>query len=102
MSLFDAPVTLQFRPDEAEIVTRPIHGDGGAQMLLRELLKDYANGRLVLEVAQLDKCAVYAYRYGGGGFQERFRLILRAARRAGWQQVAEVERAETVKGQWNG
>lgn len=85
MSLFDEPIRVRFSIEEWQVVTRPINGEGGAQGLLRACLDCFLEDRvLLLERQELDKCHQYAWDYGGGGFQERFRTIEAAARRAGW------------------
>jgi hypothetical protein len=84
MSLFAEPVRVEFTPDEWAIVDRPIVGDGGAQGVLRALMRGARDRAIVAEDFVLDRVYAYAYRYGGGGFQDRFRMVVRAALRAGW------------------
>ncbi len=91
MNLFSPDYILTLTPDEWQIAMRPITGDGGAQRLLRDLHDSAVLGlttkRMPITVGEdvLDKCYVYAYDYGSGGFQDRFRAIVKAALRAGWQ-----------------
>jgi len=81
--LDDVPLTCS--PDEWAICARPVNGDGGAQCLLRDLLAAETGERqLLLTYVQLDRAYDYAYRYGNGGFQDRFRVLVKAALRAGW------------------
>lgn len=86
MSLFTAPVTLQFTPAEWELLEKPIVNDGGHQRLLMDIQMQMktATQTAVLEDAQLAKAYEYAYSYGSGGYQGRFKAVLSAAFRAGW------------------
>jgi len=81
-TLFSDDYTLELTDDEAAIVGRPINGDGGAQRLLRRL--HALPAPLRADDRLLDRCYHYAYAYDGGGFQDRFRAVVRAALRAGW------------------
>jgi len=83
--LFVDDVTVVLSPAEWAICARPIVGDGGAQLLLRDLLAAMIDEHQILATyVQLDRAYQYAYSYGGGGFQDRFRAIIKAALRAGW------------------
>ena len=80
-------------PEEAwPILMRPVNGQGGAQGLLRKLQACANTGhQLLVEKAVLDTTYRYAYRYAGnGGFQRRFRVVVRAALIAGWQPASRV------------
>lgn len=84
-NLFIGSIEMKLTPHEVELVTRPINGDGGHQGLLRAIgLELQSTGELVLEDATLLAVYKYAYDYGGGGYQDRFRAIIAAATRAGW------------------
>ena len=87
MSLLTPALDLAITEDEATIITRPIAGSGGHQGLLRNVLVGYdkAKRRLTIEDVTLQKVYDHAYIYGKGGYQDRFRAIMRAASRAGWQ-----------------
>lgn len=90
MSLFTADITLTLTTSEAEVVTRPIVGSGGHQACLRAIVEAIrTDGRAIVVVTlsdqQLQKVEKYAYDYGSGGYQDRFRIILSSARRSGWQ-----------------
>jgi hypothetical protein len=88
MGLFEKALAVQLEPAEVEVVTRSIEGDGGHQRFLRELLERLdGTGGITLEDDQLRKAARYAYTYGAGGYQDRFKAFLAAARRAGWSHV---------------
>ena len=85
MSLFAESVRVEFTADEWAIVDRPIVGDGGAQGVLRALLRAPRDHAIIIaEFVVLDRAYLYAYSYGAGGFQDRFRVVVRAALRAGW------------------
>lgn len=86
MSLFDEDLIIEFTEREWELYMRPVNGRGGADILLRKLHSQNLDGRRVrIEISQIDKCHHYAYSDGpGGGYQDRFKAIMAAARRAGW------------------
>jgi hypothetical protein len=95
MSLLDPMWAIAFNERELEIVRRPINGDGGDQRLLRKLGlgPTFIGPRLELEELDLQKCLRYAYGFAtGGGYQDRFRAIVAAAKRAGWEQANEATR----------
>jgi len=92
MSLFTPPVDVTFTSEELEVITRPIVGEGGHQRLLKVInlrLAHAGQQSLQFEDAELLHVARYAYSYGNGGYQDRFKEILKAARRAGWSQVTQ-------------
>lgn len=87
MSLFTPAVSLEFTADEWRILHRPIIAkqDGGFQSLLRRLLADADWMHLTIEDADLQRCYRYGYdTQSGGGYEDRFKAIIRAALRAGW------------------
>lgn len=88
-TLFGTDVTykLDFQPHEAAIFWRDIEGTGGWQSFLTELRIDAGRKWLELTADQLERC--YRYSKGSGGYQERFKAIVRAAWRAGWEQVED-------------
>ena len=104
MSLFDEPIRYTLTPDEHAIVTRPVVGDGGAQIFLRTLLDSYDVSKRtgLIEIVQLQTTMEYAYAFGGGGFQQRFRVFLDAAQRAGWDRPAPPPSSTGGGRQWNG
>ena len=77
-------VTITLTLSEREIVMRPIVGDGGHKRALVELQAAIVGDTLTLDGRTIDRLSRYAYRYGHGGYQCRFRAIVAAARRAGW------------------
>ena len=88
--LFTPSVRINLTPEERAIATRPIVGDvlGGWQTLLNELLPRLDRyDSFEATDSELRRCYRYAYDYASGGYQGRFRAILAAARRAGWQAV---------------
>jgi hypothetical protein len=88
--LFADDYTLDLTDDEWAAFSRPVTGDGGAQGLLRQL-HDAQTGpqRIVVDYRLLDRAYTYAYRYASGGFQDRFRAVIKAALRSGWIVVAD-------------
>ncbi len=88
MNLFSPDYILTLTPDEYAVVMRPIAGEtGGAQSLLRQFhdTESATPQSFTCDEQMLDKSYQYAYDYGSGGFQDRFRAIVKAALRAGWQ-----------------
>jgi hypothetical protein len=84
LNLFADDVTVVLTPDEWALLQRPVQGPGGAQGLLAELqAAQVAERRLALSVRQLDRTYHYAYAYGAGGFEDRFRAVVTAALRTG-------------------
>ena len=77
---------IRLTASEREIVTREIVGNGGHQRLLAECARQLGDDGdvLVLDGRTIDTMSRYAYAYGGGGYQVRFRALVAAARRAGW------------------
>lgn len=68
-------------PSELSVIRRPIAGQGGMQSFLRELRpRIQEDGSLSLTAAEVKRVRRYAEEYGEGGFQERFRLIIRATK----------------------
>lgn len=85
---FLSTFALHLTDGEREVITRPIVGDGGHQRLLSDCLQRLRGNALTLDVLTIDHVQRYAYDYGSGGYQERFRILVSAARRAGWQAAA--------------
>lgn len=76
--------TAQLTPEEAEILRRPVEGEGGWQSLLRELqyrLKD--DNTITLPMYTLRRTTSYARDYGGGGFEQALDMVLSAFKREG-------------------
>lgn len=86
MSLFEPAVTI--RPTDAEYqeIAKPVIGGGGHQRLLESILATWDGQAFRVEPDELRKAEVYAYEYGNGGFQGRFKVLLKAAWRSGWNQ----------------
>ena len=74
-------VVSTLRPEELEVIRRPVEGQGGMQSFLRALLpRIQPNGSLSLSTEEAERVRRYAEDYGEGGFQERFRMILRGSK----------------------
>ncbi len=85
--LFTRPVRIVLTPDEVQLITKTIEGDGGHQLLLREIQNDLEpDGSMTLDDGTLQRVHRYIEAYGGGGFQDRLKAIRSAAWRAGWVQ----------------
>lgn len=85
MSLFADDYVLDLTPDEWVVFDREVNGNGGAQRLLQKLHAGALGGyKVAADYRMLDKSYQYAYRYANGGFQDRFRAVVKAATRAGW------------------
>lgn len=79
-----ATINVELFPAEVEVVRRPIVGDGGHQRFLRLLTGRLSDaGRLSMTLEEFDKVVRYATAYGQGGYQDRYRVIMGAAQRAG-------------------
>lgn len=73
-------VAVELTADQLEFLSRPIHGQGGYQSLLRRL-QDNIHGRLLtLSRTDCERIVRYATQYGEGGFQGRLRTIIQLAR----------------------
>jgi hypothetical protein len=90
MSLFEPALALDCTQAELDILQRPIEAerDGGHQRLMREILEGLDRGKrvLLIEPALLRKAEHFAYDYGPGGYQTRFRTLVSLARRQGWTE----------------
>jgi hypothetical protein len=87
MSLFAPPILMTLTPAEIDVLSRPIEAtrEGGHQRLLHDILDGWDHSdRLVIEDHDLQRALAYAYDYGTGGYQGRFRTLISAARRSGW------------------
>lgn len=74
-------VISTLRPEELEVIRRPVEGQGGMQSFLRALLpRIKSDGSLSLSIQEAERVRKYAEDYGEGGFQERFRMILRGSK----------------------
>lgn len=98
--LFADDVRVEFMPEEWDVLARPVNGEGGAQGLLRELLATEVRPcELCASYVLLDKAYAYAYDYGNGGFQDRFRVVVKAALRTGdWTPQGIVEGTRRQRG----
>ena len=90
MSLFAAPVKVVLADGEREtVLALPLAPDarGGWQDVARVVQARVKAGGSTssFDDGELLKLQRYAYNYGGGGYQGVFRVVLRAAQRAGWE-----------------
>jgi len=75
------PVTAKLRTEELDVIRRPVEGQGGMQSFLRALVpRIQPDGTLSLSTEEVERVRKYGEDYGEGGFQERFRIILRATK----------------------
>jgi len=78
----DVKVIIELTPKEVELLSRPIHGQGGFQSLLRRLQSQLNDeSQLVLRIEDVRQIVRYWVRYGTGGFQGRLEAVLSALRR---------------------
>lgn len=74
-------VVSRLRPEELDVIRRPVGGQGGMQSFLRALVPRIdADGSLALTTEEVERVRKYALDYGEGGFQERYRMILRGTK----------------------
>lgn len=73
-------MTAVFTREELEIVKLPVNGEGGAESLLRDLVGSLGTRRrrLTFSDDEVGRIVRYAYLYHRGGFQRRFRVIVKA------------------------
>lgn len=88
MTLFNEPVQVTLTNDERDTFMRAPEGDGGWQIFLSELQSRVQGNTLTADDDELIRANRYAYHYGGGGFENRFRALIKAAVRAGWDNPA--------------
>lgn len=93
MNLFTPDLTVLFLPAELDVFTRPIEGDGGHQRFLRELIPRLHGLTLTVSDDELQKAYRYAFEYGHCGYQDRFKVLLAAARRQGWKRSGDLAEA---------
>ena len=75
----DVKVVIELTPEEVELLSRPIHGQGGFQSLLRRLQSQLNDeSQLVLTIDDVRRIVRYWARYGTGGFQGRLEAVLSA------------------------
>jgi len=89
VTLFTPPITLTLTDDERAAVLGlilPADAKGGWQDRLRCVqARVKAHGATsTYDDDELLRLQRYAYDYGSGGYQTVFKILLRAARRAGW------------------
>jgi hypothetical protein len=73
-------VRVQLTHREWAVVSRSIVGNGGHQLVLRRIVARVNRATLLVEIhpADWEKVRRYAEAYGGGGYQDRFKVLLRA------------------------
>lgn len=83
-----APVIARVRLTVGEwaVVNRPIVGEGGLQTLLKRIMRRSNRYTREVELFPQDivQARTYTTRYGHGGFQDRFRILLGALERDGY------------------
>lgn len=76
-------ITFQLSLVHANMLRKPVNGQGGWQDFLRKLqnkLQD--DNRLVLDYSEIRKIYRYTYTYGVGGFEQRLEGILLSIKEA--------------------
>ena len=77
----DDTIIARLLVDELAVLRKPVEGQGGMQSFLRSLKSRIReDGTLSLSPEEVERVRKYAEDYGEGGFQERFRLVLRATK----------------------
>lgn len=69
-------VSISLRPEDIELLKRPIRGSGGWQILLRRIQDRIKGDELTLEVKDVGKILRYVSDYGSGGFEGRLGVIV--------------------------
>ena len=64
-------------PQAMDLLRKEVNGTGGHQSLLRRLQKQLTGTKLKYDDEDFEKIKSYAYDYGKGGFQDRFKAILK-------------------------
>jgi len=78
----DVKVIIELTPDEVDLLSRPIHGQGGFQSLLHRLQSQLNDeSQLTLRISDVRQIVRYWARYGTGGFQGRLGAVLSALSR---------------------
>ncbi|MBI4299023.1 MAG: hypothetical protein HY666_04600 [Chloroflexi bacterium] len=78
MNQKDIRVVIPLTPQEVELITRPVAGEGGFQSLLRTLKAQIEDDSLVLNIPIIRRIVRYKSKYGGGGYQQRLAAVLAA------------------------
>jgi hypothetical protein len=74
----DTTTTIRLGPAELEELRKPVNGQGGMQTLMLTIQSKISeDGSLQISPEELERIRRYATEYGEGGFQNRFRTILR-------------------------
>ena len=68
-------ISLVLYPSEVEYLNLPVRGRGGMQSLLRSLFLTRSGCIQHLTPTQVERIKRYAFKYGGGGFQNRLLSI---------------------------
>jgi hypothetical protein len=64
-------VEIELRPEDYDLLMRPVAGSGGWQSLLRKLQKQVEGHRLTLTESDSTRILRYILSYGSGGWQDR-------------------------------
>ena len=98
MNLFSDDIQVPCTVNEWERIFRPVNGDGGAQQLLRRIHTcAIAERTLLLDPMLVDKAYAYAYDYGQGGYEDRFRAVISAVSRTGLWSAEGIRRRARQK-----
>lgn len=107
MGLFTDPITVHLQEAErAKFNAISVKDEGGGpQRLYRQLeaMGAGTHGVLTIEDELARKINRYAYAYANGGYQQAFRQVTAALRRAGWTGAAAPTGTRPASGKsWDG
>ena len=95
----DTPLTVVLSAPEVAEVSKAVNGQGGMQDLLRELIpRISSDGSLTISSGERERIRRYASAYGKGGFQDRFKTILRHLPPSGPESTCTTTVGQTDQG----
>jgi len=72
-------IKIELTKYEAELLLRPVQGNGGMQTLMKRLQRNLNGNTLIVNDEDVPRIKLYCKKYASsGGFQQRLKPILRA------------------------